>query len=117
MVNYGNVASIGITATPDFHPPYTNTIAETIENADSLKCNMFIEFDLSEGFDFLPMAGNLPSNVTPVGEYEYKNVMKAYIKDVLPNEPVTLNLPVYTLSPNKYARTENVSCRVLYREY
>lgn len=111
--NTGDTQSIGITVAPAFEPPYRNNIKVAIPNPNNHKCYMVLELELSEGFSFLPITATLPPNVT-VGEgYEYKSVMRLYIDDFAPQFDLSLDLPVYTMNPDAFSGTEEITPKVL----
>lgn len=111
--NTADTQSVTVTATPDFQPPYSNTITVTIPNPNSYKCYMVLEFEASAGFHFLPISDSLPPNVT-IGEgYQYEDVMKVYIKDLAPKFLLNLNLPVYTMNPSTFSGTEQITSKIL----
>jgi hypothetical protein len=113
VVNTGSTQSITITFTPDFKPPYSNSIMETIQSNDPRKCYMVLEFKASEGFKFLPISDSLPENFRVEEGYEYKDVMKVYIKDFPPKFTYNLKLSVYTMNPNTFGGTEKITWKVL----
>jgi hypothetical protein len=45
IVNDGSTATVGISAKPDFKPPYVRDFMETIPNDNSYKCYMVLEFE------------------------------------------------------------------------
>jgi len=112
-VNTPTTQSITITATPDFKPPYSNDIDVTIQNPNPYKCYMVLEFKSSDGFNFLPISDSLPENFRVEEGYEYKDVMKVYIKDFPPKFAYNLRLSVYTMTPNTFGGTEKISWKVL----
>ena len=113
VINTGSTQSITITATGDFKPPYSNNIVVTIQNVNSYKCYMVLEFESSDGFSFLPLNDSLPGNFTVEEGYAYKDVMKVYINDFPPKSDYNLKLSVYTMNPNTYGGTEEINWTVL----
>lgn len=113
IINTGDTASIEITVTPDFKPPYVNFIVVTIQNDNPYKCYMVLEFKSSDGFKFLPVSENLPENFRIEEGYEYQDLMKVYIKDFPPKFSYPLKLSVYTMDPNAFGGTEEISWKVL----
>lgn len=109
VVNTGSTQSVTITAIGDFKPPYSNNIVITIQNPNHYKCYMVLEFEASDGFKFLPLSENLPENFRVEEGYEYQDVMKVYIKDFPPGFSYNLPLSVYTLNPDTFGGTENIS--------
>lgn len=112
VVNTATTQSITITATPDFKPPYSRDIVETVHNPNSYKCYMVLEFKTSDGFGFLPISSK-PENFRIEEGYEYEDVMRVYIKDFPPNFTYNLNLSVYTMNPDTFGGTEKISFEVL----
>ncbi len=112
-VNTPTTQSITITVTPDFKPPYSNDIDVTIQNPNPYKCYMVLELKSSNGFNFLPISDSLPENFRVEEGYEYKDVMKVYIKDFPPKFAYNLKLSVYTMTPNTFGGTEKISWKVL----
>ena len=74
---------------------------------------MVLEFKASDGFKFLPLSENLPENFRVEEGYEYQDVMKVYIKDFPPRFSYDLTLSVYTLNPDTFGGTENISTKDL----
>lgn len=109
VINTPSAQSVTITVTPDFKPPYSNNVGVTIQNPNPYKCYMVLEFKASDGFKFLPLSGNLPENFRVEEGYEYQDVMKVYIKDFPPGFSYDLPLSVYTLNPDTFGGTENIS--------
>ncbi len=113
VVNTGDSLSFPVTAIPDFKPPYINNIVLTIENPNPYKCYMVLELKASDGFKFLPVSENLPDNFRAEEGYEYQDIMKVYITDFPPRFSYNLTLSVYTLNPDTYGGTENISTKDL----
>ncbi len=113
VINTDSTQSIIITVTPDFKPPYSNNIVVTIHNPNPYKCYMVLEFKTSDGFRFLPLSENIPENFKVEEGYEYQDVLKVYIKDFPPTFSYDLTLSVYTLNPDTFSGTENISTKDL----
>jgi len=112
--NTGSTQSVTIIVTPYFNPPYVRSYTETIPNDNSYKCYMVVQFEASKGFDFMPIEkGGLPDNFSLEAGYEFTNTMKIYIQDFPPDFSYPITLSVYTLAPNTYAGTENITYTVL----
>lgn len=117
IVNTDSTQSILITVTPAFKPPYVNDIEVTIQHDNPRTCYMVIEFETSDGFKFLPMSDNLPENFIVEEGYEYKDVMTVYIKDFPPEFDYCLIFSVYTMNPDTFGGTEQISWKVLEMHY
>ena len=113
IVNYGNTASVGITATPDFKPKYIRDFTIRIPNDNPYKCYMVLEFKASEGFRFLPISDAWPDNFRVEDGYKYQGVMKVSITDFAPKFHYEVKLSVYTQEPDTYGGTEKVICNVV----
>ena len=113
IINSGNIATVELTATVIFVPPYKIKIAETIHNPNSHKCYMVLEFKASDGFLFLPISDNLSENFRVESGYEYKDIMKLYINDFPPKFTYNLILPIYTMDPTTFGGTETINMTVL----
>ncbi len=113
IINTTTSADVKVTLTLLFIPPYQNDIVVTIPNDNLKKCNMVLEFKTTYGFKFLPISGSLPQDVVVAKGYEYQDTMKVAINNFLPKFSQTLVLSVYTLDPNIYKGTENITYEVL----
>lgn len=117
IVNTDSTQTVTVTATPDFEPAYANDIEVAVHNDNSRTCYMVIEFKTSEGFRFLPVSDNLPENFIVEGGYEYQDVMTVYIKDFPPEFDYCLIFSVYTMDPDTFRGTEQISWKVLAVQY
>jgi hypothetical protein len=117
IVNTNDTQTILITVNPAFEPAYTNDIEVKVPNDNTRKCYMIIEFKTSEGFKFLPSSDNLPDNFTVEEGYEYKDVMTVYIEDFPPEFEYRLIFAVYTMEPDTFGGTEQISWKVLAIRY
>jgi hypothetical protein len=59
------------------------------------------------------MSDILPENFSVEEGYEYKDVMKVYIKDFPPKFAYNLRLAVYAMNANTFGGTEKISWKVL----
>ena len=117
IVNTADTLTIFMTVQVAFEPEYTNEIAVIVPNDNTRKCYMVIEFKTSEGFKFLPLNDNLPDNFTVEEGYEYKDVMTVYIQDFPPQFDYHLIFAVYTMEPDTFRGTEQISWEVLAIQY
>lgn len=117
IVNTDSTQTVRITVIPDFKPPYVKDIPVTIQHDNPRTCYMVIEFETSEGFRFLPMNDNLPENFIVEEGYEYKDVLTVYIKDFPPEFDYCLIFSVYTMNPDTFGGTEQISWKVLAVQY
>jgi hypothetical protein len=113
VVNTANTQTITITATPAFKPAYSNDIVETIQNPNDYRCYMVLEFRASDGFKFLPLKGKLPANFKVEEGFEYRDVMTVAIDDFPPMFSYDLTLSLYTVNPDTFAGTEQITAKTL----
>lgn len=113
VINTNDTQSIIITAIPDFKPPYSNDISATIQNPNSYECYMVLELRASDGFKFLSISDTLPQNFSVEDGYEFDDVIKVAISNFPPKFTYNLILTVYTMNPDAFAGTENVTFELL----
>jgi hypothetical protein len=117
IVNYGATVDIVITAIPDFKPPYVREISQIIPNDNPRECDVVLDLVASNGFNFMPLNTSLPENIIIQSGYEYQNKMRVYIRGFPPKITYELKLSVYTLKPDIYGGTEEVTCNVIETNY
>ena len=97
MVNSGGVATILITATPDYVPPYSVEINRTIQNRDPNACDMVLNIQTSKGFQNLPMElSKLPNNLNIDPGYIDHDTMTISITNFPGRDHYLLTFPICT---------------------
>jgi hypothetical protein len=118
--NSDALLTVHVVATPDFNPPYYVGVSKRIINPNSYTCDMTIKFTTSEGFLFSPTQNvhmiqfyEIPSNFELDDNFEYSNTMIVNIKDFPAGFPYDITFSVYTMNPDVYRDTEDVTYEVI----
>jgi hypothetical protein len=116
IINNASSASISITVTPLFMPPWSVPIDITIPNNNSSKTYMVVEFKTPNGFKFMPVI-NAPVNISFDEGYAYTDTIKVNITDIPPFNNPQLSLTVYTLDSATYGTKPSITYKVLAEFY
>jgi len=113
VINTHTTQTITMTVKAAIEPAYSNDIVETIQNQNPYECYMVIEFKASDGFKFLPLKDKVPANFKIEEGFEYHDVMIVAIDDFPPMFSYNLRLSVYTMNPDTFAGTEQITAKTL----
>jgi len=113
VIDTHTTQTITITVNAPFKPAYSNDIVEKIQNQNPYKCYMVLEFRASDGFKFLPLRDDVPDNFKVEEGFEHNDVMTVAIDDFPPMFSYDLTLSVYTMNPDTFAGTEQITAKTL----
>ena len=96
-INGGSVATISITNTPDYVPPFSVDVSKPIQNEDNNACDEVLNVQTSKGFQFLPVdISDLPSNISIDPGYIDHDTMTISITNFPGRDHYVLTFPICT---------------------